>query len=81
MKTLTYVIANNGDGSNSLEWVIDPAILAKMEKLANEGDEQYASGDGLQVKTFKFPDDFDLDSWVQLNHISITTMEEFMEYR
>lgn len=81
MKTLTYVIGNAGDGSNFIEWVVDPAVLNKMQELADDGDEAYASGDGLQVKQLKFPDDFDLDAWIALNHISITTMEELMKYR
>jgi hypothetical protein len=45
-----------------------PAVIDKMEELADDGDEQYASGDGLQVTEFIFPDDFDLDAWLKVNH-------------
>ena len=56
-----FAVTNSGDGSNGIQWVRDPAVLQKMEELADNGDECYASGDGLQVKTLVFPDGFDLD--------------------
>lgn len=79
MVKISYVITNNGDGSNSLDWVTDQAVLDKMEQLADDGDEAYASGDGLQVDTLVFPDDFDLDAWIAKNHIMITTYEDIKD--
>lgn len=76
MKTMNMVIINCGDGSNSIQWVTDPAIIDRMQERADDGDETYASGDGLQVRELKFPDDFDLDAWMKLNHISLTTAED-----
>jgi len=75
-KKINFVITNNGDGSNSADWVTDGAVLNKMEKLADMGDGVYASGDGLQVTTLYFPDDFDLDAWIKLNHLNITPWED-----
>ncbi len=77
MKTISMVITNSGDGSNGIRWVTDPAVLEIMQELADDGDERYASGDGLQERKLKFPDDFDLDSWMVLNHIKVITLEEF----
>ncbi len=77
MKTISMVITNSGDGSNGIHWVTDPAVLDKMEELADDGDESYASGDGLQVTELGFPDDFDMDLWMKLNSIEVTTVEDF----
>lgn len=73
------VITNCGDGSNSIEWVVDDAVLDRMEEMADDGDETYASGDGLQVSTLVFPDGFDLTSWMQINCIDPTTMDDLAE--
>lgn len=70
------VITNSGDGSNSLHWCTCEKVVDEMEKRADEGDECYASGDGLQVKEFYFPDDFDLTGWLSMNHINLTTMSD-----
>lgn len=78
---LFYVIGNGGDGSNFIKWVKDLEVVDKMQEFADDGDEAYASGDGLQVRGLVFPDGFDLDTWIKTNHISITTMEDLMEYR
>lgn len=67
------VIANNGDGSNGIRWVQDEAVLDKMEELADDGDETYGSGDGLQTRKLVFPDGFDLDAWIKLNNIRLAT--------
>jgi hypothetical protein len=76
MKTIYFVITNGGDGSNGIHWTLERAVLDKMEDLANDGDETYASGDGLQVTELRFPDDFDLYSWCVANHIRLTTSED-----
>jgi len=77
MKTISMVITNSGDGSNGIHWVTDAAVLDIMEERANDGDETYASGDGLQVTELGFPDDFDMDLWMKLNRIDVTTVEDF----
>ena len=71
------VTADAGDGSNFTEWVLDQNVIDKMEQLANEGDEVYASGDGLQVITLIFKDQDMLDYFIARNRIMVTTMEEF----
>ena len=62
MKSVYMVITNCGDGANSIQWVLDSKVLEHMEELADDGDESYASGDGLQTRELVFPDDFDLES-------------------
>lgn len=74
--TIKFVITNNGDGSNSTRWVRDEKVLERMEELADDGDETYASGDGLQVKELTFPDGFDLDAWVKLNRLYVVTLKD-----
>ncbi len=76
MKVLYMVITNGGDGSNSVEWVQDGAVLARMEELADDGDECYASGDGLQVRKLMFPETFDLDAFFEANHIRLVTLKD-----
>ncbi len=76
--SITYVICNGGDGSNFIEWVIDEAVLDKMEELADDGDECYVSGDGLQTRTLIFKDQEQLDYFIARNRIRITTIDKFM---
>ena len=76
MKHIYFVLSDAGDGSNSVEWVTDRAVIDKMRDLASTGDSWYSSGDGLQKHSLQFPDDFDLDSWIKLNRLCITTMED-----
>lgn len=77
MQELYMVICNAGDGSNYIEWVMDPAVLDKMQQLADDGDECYASGDGLQSRRLQFPDGFDIEAWMKLNYLSLTTLSDF----
>lgn len=79
MAKIFMVITDSGDGSNGIHWVRDEDVLDKMEERADDGDEQYASGDGLQSTMLVFPDDFDLEAWMKTNHITLTTMED-MDY-
>lgn len=58
------VITNCGDGSNGIQILKTPAAVDRVQYLAEEGDEDYASGDGLQITELKFPDEFALDAWV-----------------
>lgn len=76
MPHIHFVITNSGDGSNSIHWVRDDETLDRMEELADEGDEIYASGDGLQVRTLVFPDGFDVDAWVKTNDLRVKTLED-----
>ena len=75
MSHIYMVITNNGDGSNGVEWVIDDKVIDRMEDLADDGDESYASGDGLHVNTLLFPDGFDIQAWIRMNSLSLTTIE------
>ena len=76
MQTIHMIICNSGDGSNHIDIIKDQAVLEKVRELADEGDETYASGDGLQERQLRFPDDFDVDAWVKLNFYGYTTLEE-----
>lgn len=82
MTIFWMVIANNGDGSSSIKWVTDPVVLAKIEELANEGNEAFASGDGLDYRKLQWPDgaSVTLQEWLVMNHISVTTMEDLEDY-
>lgn len=73
------VITNNGDGSNSIEWVTDDNVIDRMEDLADDGDERYASGDGLQVNTLLFPDGFDIQAWIRMNSLNLTSIESMSD--
>ena len=80
MTKVYMVIVNCGDGSNSIDWVIDKAVIDRMQELADNGEETYASGDGLQVKTLNFPDSFDVQAWLKTNYLSLTTMKDMENY-
>lgn len=80
MKQIHMITTDNGDGSNGTLWVTDKAVVDRAEELASEGDATFASGDGLQVQTLYFPDDFDLEDWIKVNCISITTIEDIEDY-
>lgn len=77
MQTIHMVICNAGDGSNYIKWVIDPAVIDHIQELADDGDERYASGDGLQIRELNFPDGFDIEAWSTLNNLSLTTLSDF----
>ncbi len=80
MQVIYMVIADNGDGSQRTEWVKDKSVIDKMNDMVNNGTdwkaESYMSGDGLQVKSVKFPDDFDIDVWVKENFYGYTTLKD-----
>lgn len=79
MQTVYMVITDSGDGSNGTQWVLDPKVVDFMSHLADEGEESYASGDGLQVTSLKFPDNFDVNEFAKTNHITWYTLEEIVE--
>lgn len=61
------VICNSGDGSNHIQILKSQAAVDRVNVLAEEGDEIYASGDGLQIRELNFPDEFAVDAWVLEN--------------
>jgi hypothetical protein len=74
---ITMVITNSSDGSNSIRWTQSEKVLEAMDDRASDGDETYASGDGLQTRELKFPEDFDLEAWIKLNNINpVTSVED-----
>lgn len=83
MTKFYLVTSSGGDGSYCLEWVTDENVIRAMHKLADEGDETYATGDGLAVREIVWPDSasVSLEEWFKINKISVTTMEDLMEYR
>ena len=66
MQTVYYIIRDNGDGSQSVEWYkgsqFDEEKL--VEACENDKYDSYQSGDGVQIRTLEFPDNFDLNSIV-----------------
>lgn len=58
------IICNSGDGSNHVQIVKTENAMRRLYEQAEAGEEQYASGDGLQVTELKFPDEFAMDAWV-----------------
>ena len=79
MQHLHVVIVNNGDGSNSLRYVLDQEVLEEMEELADQGDDRYASGDGLQVWRFDLGSPEGLKLFMQTNCIELTTMDDVVD--
>ncbi len=61
------VIVNCGDGCNGIQILKTEKALARVQELASEGRETYASGDGIQSRELTFPDEFALDAWVTEN--------------
>lgn len=74
------VITNCGDGSNGLQILKTEAALDRVHELAEEGDERYASGDGLQCRELTFPDEFALDAWVWENFNGFDDVEVLTDY-
>lgn len=66
MKSVFTVIVDCGDGSQNIEWHKD---MSDEKKCKLEELDRYQSGDGIQIKELKFPDDFDLDAFANLNYI------------
>lgn len=61
------VICNSGDGSNHIQILKSQVAVDRVNVLAEEGDDRYASGDGLQCRELNFPDEFAVDAWVLEN--------------
>lgn len=77
--TLYQIITNSGDGTNYLYYTTDPIVVKHWEKLANEGNEYYASGEGLQLRDLRFKTQQALDEFVLLNVYELTTQENWEE--
>lgn len=69
MQEVHYIICDNGDGSQSVEWYKGADFTAEQLIEAAEKDkyEQYASGDGVQLTTLEFPDNFNLEDISGIN--------------
>ncbi len=67
MQTVYTVIRDCGDGSQAVEWrkLMNDAIVKKLESI-----NYYQSGDGVQIRTYYFPNNFNLDEWAEFNHIT-----------
>ena len=79
MHILYQVIGNAGDGSNFIDYFTDPLVSQKVDELASDGDERYASGDGLQERQLKFRTAEALSDFVLLNNIALVTLGDFDE--
>lgn len=79
-KRVYFVISDNGDGSNAINWVLDYEVIEKMREVAESGDSQYSSSEGLQEYSLEFPEDFDIDAWIKANYIYINTMEDVEDF-
>ena len=79
-KRIYFVISDNGDGSNAINWVLDYEVIEKMREVAESGDSRYSSGDGLQEYSLEFPEDFDIDAWIKANYIYINMMEDVEDF-
>lgn len=64
MTTAYYIIADNGDGSQRVEWYKGTDWSVEQLLTAAELDKYgaYASEDGVQLTILDFPESFDLNS-------------------
>lgn len=63
MQQAHYIICDNGDGSQSVEWYKGSEFTAEelFEAANSDKHDSYQSGDGVQLTTLQFPDYFNLD--------------------
>lgn len=63
MQQVHYIIRDNGDGSQSVEWYKNSDFTAEelFEAANTDKYDSYQSGDGVQLATLEFPDYFNLD--------------------
>lgn len=62
MQTVYTIIADNGDGSQRVEWYKGSEFSHDELVDAASADDAYASGDGVQISRLRFPANFDLDN-------------------
>ena len=69
MQQAHYIIRDNGDGSQSVEWYKGSDFTADQlfEAVDNDKYASYQSGDGVQLTTIGFPDYFNLDEIVGID--------------
>lgn len=60
MQQVHYIIRDNGDGIQSVEWYKGSDFTADelYEAADNDKYDSYQSGDGVQLTTLEFPDNF-----------------------
>lgn len=78
---LYVLIRGNGDGSNSLVYVIDPNVIVKMEQLHDDeimdyDNGGYVDGDGFHYGCITLPDGCTPESL----GIRVMTMEDISHY-
>lgn len=55
---VSFLICNNGDGSNSLEWFKCALTSEQLYFIEESNWECYSSGDGIQYTELEVPDNF-----------------------
>ena len=78
-QTIYSVIRDCGDGSQIIEWrkTWSDEIHKRLE---NDKYGRYQSGDGVQMKEWRFPPEFDIDAWAKINSIYWMDDEEYEDY-
>lgn len=79
MKAVSYIICNSGDGSSHLEWFSEELTPEQLRIIEQSDLERYSSGGGIQYKTMKFPNDFDVQLWAYNNYIFLSSFNEWVE--
>ena len=60
MQRVLYVIRDNGDGSQSVDWYRN-CTYAQLQGFCEKDEyDAYQSGDGIQITTIQFPDSVNL---------------------
>jgi hypothetical protein len=77
---LYQIIGNLGDGSNHTEYSTDERVVEIKRQKADEGNETYASGDGLQVIKFRFKTKEDIDRFIMYNVYDLHTLDNRDEW-
>lgn len=67
MQTVHYVILDNGDGSQSVEWYRGVTYKELEEFCEKDEYDSYQSGDGIQITQVSFPDSVNLDDIVGIH--------------
>ena len=64
MQTVYTIIADNGDGSQRIEWYKGTEFNKDdlIESASQDKYDSYASADGVQVSMLRFADSVDLDA-------------------
>jgi len=72
MKILYGLIADNGDGSNSINWYTNKTLVDHLLK----NDEIYYGNEGTPAATLSFPDDLNLNE-LGILYIDDQSLEEW----